>query len=55
MGDERPSVHSPYSLGQVVYMMGLLVYAAAFEIPGLPEALDQMAASFPDDRDERTA
>lgn len=50
VGIERDGNHSPYSLAQVVYAVGLLVYAQAFEIPGVAEALDAMAIEIPDTR-----
>jgi hypothetical protein len=50
IGIERDGNHSPYALAQVVYAVGLLVYAQAFEIPGVAEALDDMAVEIPDSR-----
>jgi hypothetical protein len=34
------------------YALGLLVYAQAFEIPGVAESLDDMAVQIPDPRAE---
>jgi hypothetical protein len=50
IGFERAQAHNPYSLAQVVYAVGLIVYAQAFEIQGVGEALDDMAAEIPDPR-----
>jgi Family of unknown function (DUF5677) len=50
VGSERPFAHSPFSFGGVVYAMGLIIYAEAFAIGSMIEALDAVFAEHRDPR-----
>jgi hypothetical protein len=50
IGAERPFMGNPFSLGGVVYAMGLLIYAKAFEIDKMAEALDAVFVAHHDPR-----
>jgi hypothetical protein len=50
VGRETPGLDDPFAMATVIYSMGLLVFADAFFIPGVLEALDAIFAAFPDPR-----
>jgi hypothetical protein len=50
VGPERSFMDSPFSLGGVVYAMGLIIYAEAFAVGGMIEALDAAITKHPDPR-----
>ena len=51
IGDEQIEAgHSPFSYSAIVYAMGLLIHAHAFDVEGMREALDAVFAAAPDPR-----
>lgn len=50
VGLEHPFMHNPFSFAGVVYAMGLIIYAEAFAVGGMVEALDAVFAAHRDPR-----